>query len=100
MDIVNEIREKSHWQPDLTAEIAGFLFRDKNAFKVRLMNCIEVGSRDINLWKNIARRHGYTVHWSTKHESTSLVFEKKRGSFPLYLLPLACLVLKQLVKLL
>ena len=96
--IGKEIRAAAYWQPDLEFEVAGFLFRDKKAFKLRLKNLVEVGSRDMRLWKTVAARHGLSVDWYTKHECTSLVFEEKRPSYRLYLVPLILFVARQAMK--
>ena len=96
--IGKEIQTASHWQPDLEYEVAGFLFRDKKAFKLRLKNLVEIGSRDMKLWSRIASRHNMSVAWHTKHESTSLVFEEKSRSIPIYLLPLLLFLGRQALK--
>ena len=98
--IVDELKSECHWQPDLDVQVLGLLFRDKNAFKLRLINCVEVGTRDIALWKKVASRHGYHVNWITKHEYVSLIFEKKKWNIPFYLIPLGILIAKQLVQVL
>lgn len=97
--IVKEIKDASYWHPDLDYQISGVLFRDKNAFKVRLLNLVEIGTRDTKLWKKVASRNGYNVTWYTKHECTALVFEKKSWTTPLYLIPLFVLLIKQAFKL-
>ena len=96
--IVQEIKDASYWHPDLEFQLGGVLFRNKNAFKVRLRNLVEIGTRDTRLWKKVARSHGYHVTWFTKHECTALVFEKKSWNPPLYLLPFFALILKQALK--
>ena len=96
--IGEEIRAAAYWQPDLEFEIAGFLFRDKKAFKLRLKNLVEVGSRDMRLWRTVAARHNLSVEWYTKHECTSLVFEEKKRSYHFYLLPLMLFVVRQAMK--